>query len=318
MSWRRKILNAPIERKISRVAYYLHNVARDSVPQIIFRKRLNAILRTVGRYDARHLSQRLHYYNKLSEHWPAEPYSSTVGSIPMKKSLYYYDLKEHARYFQRDLRLSHVFGDITKVPAMPSMVKSRPIMSDNRNAIVMKLAKFRHFYLPADNTSFADKKPMVVWRGGEHNVMRRALVGRYQRHPLCDIGFTNVRSTDSGFARFMRPVEQMTFRYIISIEGNDVATNLKWILASNSLCVMPQPKYETWFMEGRLEAGKHFVKVRDDFADLEDKLLYYGRHDDEALEIIRHANDHAAQFFDERRERLISLLILAKYFALTD
>lgn len=317
MNWRRKLFNAPIERKIARVAYYMRNIVRDSAPQIIFRKRLNTLLRRAEHYDPSYLSWRLHYYNKLSERFSAGPDLSTAGTIPMTKSLYYYDLKEHARYFPRDLRLSFVFGDVQKVPDRPSAVKTRPIAGDNRNAIIMKLAKFRHFYFPADTTAFADKKPIAVWRGGQHNKKRVALVRDYQGHRLCDIGYTHVEPSDPRYARFLSPYEQMKFKYIISIEGNEVATNLKWILASNSLCLMAAPLFESWFMEGRLEAGKHFVQLRDDFADLEDKIQYYERHSDEALEIIGHANDYAAQFFDEDRERLISLLVLAKYFALT-
>ena len=310
-------MKSSIERKVDRFVYYLRNITRDSAPQIIFRKRLNTILKNADRYDAVYLSSRLQYYNKLSDRSPTEPYSSTVGSIPMTKSYYYYDLKEHARYFPRDLRLSHVFGDVTKIPDRPSVVKSRPIAGDNQNSVVMKLVKFRHFYFPTDRLPFLEKKPIAVWRGGQHNKMRLDLVRRYHGHHLCDVGCTAGRDKDVPRSGFLRPAEQMAFKYVLSVEGNDTTTNLKWAMASNSLCIMPQPKYETWFMEGRLEAGKHFVKVRDDFTDLEETLLYYERHSDEALEIIRNANDHATQFFDKSRERLISLLVLAKYFALT-
>ena len=59
------------------------------------------------------------------------------------------------------------------------------------------------------------------------------------------------------------------------------------------------------------------LRVRDDFEDLEDKIAYYERREDEALEIIRNANAHAAQFLDEDREQLLSLLVLARYFAVT-
>lgn len=33
--------------------------------------------------------------------------------------------------------------------------------------------------------------------------------------------------------------DQKRYRYIVSLEGYDVATNLKWIMNSNSLCLMP-------------------------------------------------------------------------------
>ena len=38
-------------------------------------------------------------------------------------------------------------------------------------------------------------------------------------------------------------------KFILCIEGNDVASNLKWVMSSNSVAVMPKPKFESWFME---------------------------------------------------------------------
>ena len=38
-----------------------------------------------------------------------------------------------------------------------------------------------------------------------------------------------------------------------------------WAMSSNSVCVMPKPKYESWFMEGKLKDGVHYIKVKDDF-----------------------------------------------------
>ena len=181
----------------------------------------------------------------------------------------------------------------------------------------MKLDKFRHFYIPKDMVPFKDKKPIAVWRGTQNNRQRRELVHSYRGHPLCDVGFPTVDSADSQYSPFLNPVDQMAFRYVISIEGNDVATNLKWILASNSLCLMREPKYETWFMEGRLKAGEHYVRLGPNFDDLEEKIIYYERHPDEARAIIRNANSFVKAFLDERREQIISLLVMYKYFVAT-
>jgi hypothetical protein len=77
---------------------------------------------------------------------------------------------------------------------------------------------------------------------------------------------------------------------------------------------MPRPTCETWFMESRLEPGKHYVELREDFADLGDRIAYYEKHPDEALGIIANANLYTAQFFDARREQILSLLVMYKYF----
>ena len=49
--------------------------------------------------------------------------------------------------------------------------------------------------------------------------------------------------------------DNLNYKFILAIEGYDVATNLKWIMSSNSLAVMPRPTYATWFMEGTLIPG---------------------------------------------------------------
>ena len=58
-------------------------------------------------------------------------------------------------------------------------------------------------------------------------------------------------------------------------------------------------------------------EIITDFSDLEERLNYYIEHVDESLEIIRHAHEYVSQFKDKRRENLISLLVLDKYFKMT-
>ena len=83
----------------------------------------------------------------------------------------------------------------------------------------------------------------------------------------------------------------------------DTATSIKWVMSSNSICVMPKPKYETWFMEGKLEAGVHYIEVNDNFSNAEEKINYYSMHTEEALQIIKNANAYVDQFKDfQKRE----------------
>ena len=88
-------------------------------------------------------------------------------------------------------------------------------------------------------------------------------------------------------------------------------------MSSNSVAVMPRPRYESWFMEGTLQPGVHYIEVADDFSDLLDKISYYLDHPSETEEIIRNAHAYVAAFRDPRREDLVSLLTLRKYFAST-
>jgi len=137
---------------------------------------------------------------------------------------------------------------------------------------------------------------------------------------MCDLGECDPACHD--YPAWHKPkisfYAQLRYKFILALEGNDVATNLKWIMSSNSIAVMPRPRYETWFMEGRLIPDYHYIAIRDDYSDLEERLQYYIDHPDKAREIVAHANEYIRQFADSRRERLISLLTLDKYFSATD
>jgi hypothetical protein len=70
-------------------------------------------------------------------------------------------------------------------------------------------------------------------------------------------------------------------------------------------------------MQGELVPDVDYVLLKDDYSDLEEKIDYYSSNDEEAMEIIRNAQNHVDQFFDEDNELLVSLLVLKKYFELS-
>ena len=308
-----------IARPARRVFYYARNVARDGLPQWLFRRQLPALLEDFALNPSPDIAARVRHYNRLAAPFDVSPEARPVGGIPMRKSYYYYDLKEHARYFDRACRLDFLFGDIVDVPPLPTIVKSRPIDGDNAHPVLMNLDKLRHFKLgiEADSRRFEDKKPKAIWRGDANNEKRRALVAAHARSTTVDVGFTTGAVPDWQRKPRMSVAEQLEYRYVISVEGVDVATNLKWIFASNSLCLMPQPNFETWFMEGRLEPGVHYAALRPDGSDLDEVVAHYENHPDEAQRIIANAQAHFRQFTDAASERLVSLLVLYKYFVLS-
>ncbi|MCR4265102.1 glycosyl transferase family 90 [Nitratireductor sp. ZSWI3] len=309
--WHR--LRSPVQR----VAYYTVSIGREAVPRRLWRrwwaKRLAGI--EAGPLDPE-IAERVAYYNKL---WPG----AAVGEAPpldamaRRPSYYYYDLRQFALAFAPHLRFAHVFGDVTTVPPVPAIVKSRPVDGANENSVLMKLDRLRHFRWPRDGGAFIDKKPAAVWRGVMNNAARKRLVALYGNDPRFDIGHVGAVFESTMAKPRLTVREQLAYRYVISLEGHDVATNLKWIMASNSLCMMPRPRYETWFMEGRLEPGVHYAELRDDLGDLPEKVEHFERHPDEARRIIAAAHAHVARFSDRKREELISLLVLQKYFECT-
>lgn len=308
-----------LSRPVRRVAYYLRNMTHDGMPQWLYRRRLPVLLEHFARHPSPDIVERVRHCNRLTSPFRPSANARPIARLPMRKSYYYYDLKEYARYFQRSCRLDFIFGDVTDVPPCPTLVKSRPIHGENANSVLMNFDKLRHFRLGIvpDDLAFADKRPMAVWRGDANNPRRRKLVEAALGSRLCDVGFTTGDVPDQLRRPRMSVAGQLGYRYVISVEGNDVATNLKWIFASGSLCLMPAPSYETWFMEGTLQPGVHYGALKPDFSDLDEVVAHYESHPDEARQIIANANAHFRRFGDAATERLVSLLVLYKYLALS-
>lgn len=98
--------------------------------------------------------------------------------------------------------------------------------------------------------------------------------------------------------------QHLKYKFVISLEGNDVASNLKWIMSSNSIEIMPKPTYETWFIEGKFVAEHHYIEIKEDYSNLEQRLNYYIENPEKASIIIKNANEYVSRFFDEKREQL--------------
>lgn len=339
--------------------YYAQAWLRLHYPAALLRSRLPGLLSSLeGRADRESIVRRVDYYNQLTPSTPIDPQlwqSQTVrlSEQPMTpQKVYYLDAMVYGRYFAPSLRWQLLPSDITYVPDVPSVLKSRPLGVENAPSVLLKLNKVRHFIYVNDPTPFRSKLDRAVFRnrvsrgmpsfvprktgasappaasatassaGGEVS-LRLAFMQRWWGHPLIDAGAID---NDLGAHPLWNPAwhcakmtigEQLRYKFIMAIEGNEVASNLKWVMSSNSIAVCPRPRYETWFMEGLLKPDYHYIAVSPDFSDVADKLRHYLSHPTEAETILRHAHEWVSQFRDRRREDLISLLVLDKYFRLT-
>lgn len=261
---------------------------------------------------------RVNYYNKIDTSFELPNNATLLDDFKYRKKqkTYFFDTYSITHHFNKNLKFSFIFGDITDAPPTPSIVKSRPINNHNQNAVLLNLNKVRHFVFVKDPIQFTDKEFKLIWRGNikNHQPHRIKFIEQFYTHELCDIGCVN--NFEEG--RYDKPklaiLEHLKFKFILCIEGNDVATNLKWVMSSNSIAVMPKPKYETWFMEGRLIPNVHYIEIKEDYSDLDERLNYYNNHPKAAEEIIKNAHAHVRQFRNKRQEKIISLLVLQKYF----
>lgn len=302
---------AYLKQRLNKIRYYFSETININLPI----KKFNESDYSDFKKDA-YILDRVNYYCKDQREFFVSENSVKIAEFKKTKSFAYYaDTKKVVRYFSKNFKFDFLFGDVIHVPNFPSFLKSRPISSKNQNSILLKLNSIRHYQFVNDKTKFDHKKEMAVWRGHIHQEHRIILVDRFHANKLCDIGHCDDKKPYAeSYKGFLSVDDQLQYKYIVSVEGKDVATNLKWIMSSNSLCFMRKPRYETWYMEGRLKAGVHYVELKDDFSDLEEKIEFYNKNTEKALEIIQNAQGYTKQFLNKKREEVIGILVAEKYF----
>ena len=302
--------------------YYIRANIMMLTPKWLLRFRAKRALRKVAkRPDRKYIMERVDYYNKLGKGISLPSHAPKLKEHTLKNkkcgSTYFYDSYEVTRHFPNHLRWLLKGGDVTTIPPHPTVVKSRPREGDNANSVVLKLDKHRHFVFVNDKIPFEKKEDLIIFRGDANGKPGRiSFFEKWFGHPKCSLVDTAKHSTNPQEWKGgkMTIKEHLKYRYILALEGVDVATNLKWVMSSNSIAIMPRPVYEIWFMEGKLIPNYHYIEIKPDYSDLLERVEYYNNHIDEAKEIIRHANEYASQFRDKKREKLIQLLVMDKYF----
>lgn len=303
-----------ISGKNVKATYFLGGFLREIVPYMGdgFEK---IIEKARSRSDWEYIVDRVDYYCKK----PVQSLGDdTIKVCDIRRkdaaSTYYFDLKEYMRPFPRDTRINFLPGDITHIPSVPSLTKSRPIEGDNANSVLLKLDKIRHFLWVNDDLAYEDKDDRVIFRGKVPGKEKRVrFFEQYFGDKRVDLGCTSRHGRPEWRTGKLTLREQLQYKWILALEGNDVASNLKWVMSSNSVAVMPEPEYETWFMEGRLIPDVHYLRISRDFSDLHERLDYLLNNPEEAKRIVRNANEYTLQFRDEKRESIIATLVIARY-----
>lgn len=317
--------------KPNKFLYMVRKFAGLAVPDACFRRRLARKLDEARRRpDYAYMCRRADYYMRVPSGWkvdgrdslerdrPCVRYTGPLGGYRRRDfhTVYYFDQHDVVRWFPKRLRWNFCPGDVYFTPAVPTVVKSRLLAGDNANAVLLKLDKLRHFMFVKDEKQFREKLNWAIFRGKiRQSRLRTAFLEKFFNHPLFDCGVVgrNEGCPDEWMKAKKTIREHLDYKFVVALEGNDVASNLKWVMSSNSLAVMTRPTCETWFMEGTLRPGYHYVEIAEDFSDAEEKLIHYIEHPEEAEEILRHAHEYVAQFLDEEREELLQLMVMERY-----
>ena len=314
--------------------FFIKGFIKNCIPSFVYRQRREKLLRQLEyRKDKAYILKRVEYYSKMQTPQPLPTtnrrehhghYYVFLDKIHRFKpstfhKAYYLDLQDAVRYFDSSLRIGYVPGDVYFTPEYPSLVKSRLLNDCNQNSVLLKLDKLRHFMYVNDTLPFEAKKNQAIFRGKIRlSRQREQFLQMYFDSSICDCGIVDKNHEHPEWMTPKKTIqEHLSYKFIMALEGNDVASNLKWVMSSNSIAVMPRPTCETWFMEGKLIPNYHYIEIKDDLSDLEERLTYYIQHPDEALRIIHHAHEYVRQFMDNDREELIQMLVMEKYLKMT-
>ena len=317
------------QNRNNKFKYYLSGHIRRLYPRFFVKLQLQKIEKIIEKYDNTPLLERLDYYYKNDHKFSldndfAQNYSfdywrlAKIRNIGFSHGVYSLDLFKYSRFFNPENKIAYLFGDIKSSPEIPSVTKTRPLNDRNSNSVLMKFDAVRHFLKLDDPFSFQEKENTLIWRGAVCQPHRISFMENYfNKSELINVGDTNKTKNPinkNWLAPYSTISNQLKHKFILSIEGNDVATNTKWIMNSNSLLFMTKPKIESWLMEGKLIPGFHYVQVKDDYSNLEELIEYFIKHNDEAEEIIKNANNYMKQFDNQDVEDWLQVKILEKYF----
>ena len=312
-----------LKHRNNKQKYYLLNYLSLLLPDFLFRNKLKTIFNSLNKYEILYIKERVNYYNQLEKHQELPKEIKKLKKLKIKNfhRTYFFDTNEYTRFFDKKLKLNMLFGDIIHIPELPSIVKSRPINDNNQNSILLKLNKIRHFTYTNDKNKFKNKKNKLIGRSAisPKHKKRIEFFKIYFNHPLCNLGAINKNTSHPEWLKNKISIEDhLKYKFIMCVEGVDVATNLKWVMSSNSIAVMPKPKIESWFMENRLIPDYHYIEIKEDYSNLESKLNHFMKNTKKCNEIIKNANEYVLQFKNKKREDIISLLVLEKYFHFTN
>ena len=240
-----------------RISFFTGNFSRYFMPDVLFRAIYRFDVKRLSSKELEAIDRRVDYYARCGEGAKIDESEAVrVGDFHFpwkakhKLTTYFFDLYECVRCFPDRCRFTYKFGDVDWDFPTVTFAKARPITNGKSNTVLMPLNKVRHFRFITDTRRFRDKKDMMIFRNVVRCQPQRSLMlEKYIDHPMCDIGQINKDAADPRFIKPYVPMEeQLDYKFIASIEGHDVATNLKWVMSSNSVAVMPRPRIESWFM----------------------------------------------------------------------
>ena len=220
-------------------------------------------------------------------------------------------------------------GDVEIKTDTLTLCKNRA--ADCIDGVILRCLNFnRHwenYYNKPKDIQFKEKKNIIFWRGTTTGAPDRKTGNRFDlittwfnKNKHIDIGFSSICQNKDAYKKYVKgPCNIsifLTHKYLLSIEGNDKDSGLQWKLNSNSVVLMAKPRVTTWLMETTLEPNYHYVLLKDDFSDLEEKLNWCNNNQQKCIDIVKNANKFMSQFSNNNNELKLEIDVINRYFEL--
>lgn len=258
--------------------------------------------------------------------------------VQMLRSLYIDPIRRLYKHEQIEKAFVVVVGDAIIAPPIPLYAKARTIIGGGQS-VLLKLNENRHFAsigeVDACDRLYEDKNDNLVWRGAATGVFsrdeERSFGSRFYilsirtslRHKNIDVGYTNIdplkahtsviyqREVErNGLASYMSIEEHLRSKFLLCLEGNDVASGLKWMMYSNSCVIMPKPRVSSWACEELLQPFVHYIPVRHDLSDILEVYSWCIGNPTSCKSVAANGKRFIEQFLDVNKERLLQAAVL--------
>lgn len=175
-------------------------------------------------------------------------------------------------------------------------------------------------------TDWSAKKDVAVFRGSSTgcgstaDTNQRLKLATMKSEDL-DVGITQYTShlkynspTDIGKAEKVAPTvpslnwkEQSKYKYIIHVDGNVVAYRLLKSMLTNSVILRVKSDFVHW-ADKYLQPGKHYIEIKSDLSDLQEKVDWCRNHDAECKKIADAGRTIATELLNSVESEFVKLL----------
>jgi mannosyltransferase OCH1-like enzyme len=184
-----------------------------------------------------------------------------------------------------------------------------------------------------DRIEFVNKKDILVFRGSttglEENSFlcsqRYKIISKNINNKNFDIGFNKLVQTDridkmyldeinTYVKSFLTHEEILNYKFVLCIPGNDYSSIFRFILNSNSCPLHTYPlKYSSYYNYDKLLPWVHFVPIKEDGSDLEEKYDWCLKNLSKCNDIAKNGKQFMKNYLDEEIENEIKKRFVELY-----